>query len=156
MQVLSPLIIWNLNKVAATIPFRVILVNSAYCMKRLMDVTNIMNKEPQSIWESLFVREMRKLFHHFDIYKILLIVFRLIQLVNQCRYDFLNRLFVKLEPRVILNVTPSIQVRIVHKMPSRLKSPPFSFDLISKRGAFHKRVLPLMTCHPFIWFWIHL
>ncbi len=148
--------IWNLNKVSTSIPFRVLWVNSAYCMKRLMDVTNIMNKEPQSIWQSLFVREMRKLFHHSDIDKILLIVFRLIKPVNQCRYDFLNGLFFKLEPRVILNLTPSIQERTVQKMPSRLKPPPFSFDLISKRSAFHKRVLPLMTCHPFIWFWIHL
>lgn len=156
MQVFGPFMTRYLNKVAASITLRIFRVNSANSVEGLMDVTDVMNKESQSIWESFFIREMRKLFHHGDIDNILLIVFFLGERINQGRNDYLNWDLVELELRVILNRVSFIQVRSVNKMPSSLKSSSLSLDFISKSGAFNERIWPFMRRHPSVWNWVHL
>ena len=45
------------DKVATSITFRVLRVNSAGCVQRLMDVTNIVNEEADGIRETLLLRK---------------------------------------------------------------------------------------------------
>ena len=156
MQVLCPFMRRYLNKITASISLRVSWVNSANCMKRLMDITDEVNEESQSIWEFFFIRKMRKLFHHGDVHKILMIALCLWEPINQSRDDLVYRKLVKLEPRIIFYLIPFIQVRSVNKVPTRLESSSLCLDLVSKSSALHKRILAFMRSHSSIGSWINL
>ena len=135
------------DKVATSITFRILRVNSAGCVQRLMDVTNIVNEEADGIRETLLLRKSWELLHHSCIDKAGLIVALAGDPLLERWDSLINWIGVWLEVRVILGTASLVEIRNVNEVPAWLPGATFSLDFVGKCCAFHKRIAALEVSH---------
>ena len=133
--------------VAAGIPSGIVIVNSDQVMQRLMEVTDVVNEQPQCIWFGFFVIWVVLFESLVGLEVFIAIIF------PEPRYDLGYWLWKRhwLSSNLILRYGIAlVQVWRLLKVPESLELSVFVLHLVRKYGAFHEWVIKFLTCQIFL------
>lgn len=130
--------------VATTISGREFGVHSAQGMKRLMDVSMIMDEQPEGIRAAMGIVILVCL--HDSLVHIRILIARLVQEpVNNTWNGNCDVLHVLLEFGIVFIVSTLVKVRNINEVPVRLPASTTELNDVSESSAFHKSMIAFIV-----------
>jgi len=145
MELFSSIMAFSWERITSFITFWIFVINSANTMKWLMNVSQIMHQESNSITQSNVLRWVRSVILHLVFsyglnHKSVFVVAFLVEPVGDIGNGFGNVVGVRFEI-IVINILIVVQIRLINKMPGRLPLPTMIFDVVSKGNTFSECML---------------
>ena len=142
VKLLNRVVILEREFVSTAVSSREFLVDSSKRVKGLVDVTEIVDEETESIGSAtLFI--LLHCVHDSGVDKGVLVTSRVAQPVNDVWDHNRDVLGVKLEIRIVTQAPTIAQVGNVHEVPVRLPAATLVLDHVGKWCCLNKRMIPL-------------
>jgi hypothetical protein len=142
VKLLDRVVILEREIVSTFVSSREFLVNSSKRVKGLVDVSEIVDEETESIGSAtLFI--LLYCVHDSGVDKGVLVSSRVAQPVNDVRDHNRDVLGVKMEIRIVTQAPTIAQVGNVHEVPARLPTATLVLDHVGKRCCFNERMILL-------------
>ena len=140
MKIGSWVVVWKFEIVSTSVTSWVLLVNSGQAVKRLMNVSKIMNEQSHGIWFGFWFVVFHGL-HHLNINEVILIAWSFCEPVNKSSYGRSNIFLIRLEIRVLVDCATLIKVWSISKVPNALPAASFHLDVVSKAWTLSEWVV---------------
>ena len=148
MEVLGSVLGRHLEEVAARIALGVLAVDSARGVEGLVDVSDVVDEESESVRSGLlFILNVGL---EGLVYEAGLVVAALREPVDYAGYYHRDVVLVKFELRVVIKRPAFIKEGNVDEMPRRLERPALRLNLVSEGGALNEWVVALELSHAWV------
>lgn len=137
--------------ISSLITLRVVWVNSRSSMQWLMNISNVMNKQPHCSWKTiLFSLICSAMVHYLLIFINILVTFFLVKPFHNV-LNCNTSVVIVLSEIEFINILIIVNIWNVNKMPVTLKLSSFRLYVICKSSTFDKWIVLFFFCPIRIW-----